>query len=154
MEEQFVLRVPPSIAQQIERLLLTGNDNDHENNDSLDLLFSDDGRNGTFLIGNDCFPASLLDLPTITESYKTYDDNVLIKTADIAQMIVVREEGGADLPPDVVESRHGLTPPMRDARKRRFRREPDLNPELVQRVEKDLLNIMNGGTAGNFDILL
>ncbi|PKU61348.1 hypothetical protein MA16_Dca028729 [Dendrobium catenatum] len=38
---------------------------------------------------------------------------------------------------------------MRDARRRRFRREPDLNPELVQRVEKDLLNIMSGGTVDN-----
>lgn len=29
-----------------------------------------------------------------------------------------------------------------------------LQPELVQRVEKDLLNIMAGGTAENVDILL
>lgn len=40
-------------------------------------------------------------------------------------MIMVREAD--DAAPDVVEYRHGLTPPMRDARKRRFRREPDLN---------------------------
>lgn len=38
---------------------------------------------------------------------------------------MVREPG--DAAPDAVEYRHGLTPPMRDARKRRFRREPDLN---------------------------
>lgn len=60
-------------------------------------------------------------------------------------MIMVRESG--DAAPDVIEYRHGLTPPMRDARKRRFRREPDLNPELVSRVEKDLLKIMARGTA-------
>ncbi|KHN26391.1 Transcription initiation factor TFIID subunit 7-like, partial [Glycine soja] len=95
--------------------------------------------------------ASLLDLPCVVESYKTYDDNSLIKTADIGQMIMVRESG--DAAPDVIEYRHGLTPPMRDARKRRFRREPDLNPELVSRVEKDLLKIMAGGTADNLDIL-
>ncbi|XP_049390948.1 transcription initiation factor TFIID subunit 7-like [Solanum stenotomum] len=65
-------------------------------------------------------------------------------------MIMVREEG--DPVPDVVEYRHGLTPPMRDARRRRFRRETDLNPELVRRVEKDLQNIMSGGTAENIDI--
>ncbi|KAH0683806.1 hypothetical protein KY289_021558 [Solanum tuberosum] len=64
---------------------------------------------------------------------------------------MVREEG--DPVPDVVEYRHGLTPPMRDARRRRFRRETDLNPELVRRVEKDLQNIMSGGTAENIDIL-
>ncbi|XP_059593303.1 transcription initiation factor TFIID subunit 7 [Vitis vinifera] len=148
MEEQFILRVPPSIAERIERLL---NENSSSSEDkSLDLSFSEDGRSGTFVIGNDHFPASLLDLPCVLESYKTYDDSVLIKTADIGQMIMVREEG--DTAPDVVEYRHGLTPPMRDARKRRFRREPDLNPELVRRVERDLLNIMAGGTAENVDV--
>ncbi|CAL5414066.1 unnamed protein product [Camellia sinensis] len=147
MEEQFILRVPPSVAERIECLL---NENASSEDKSLDLSFSEDGRSGTFAIGNDQFPASLLDLPCIVESYKTYDDSVLIKTADIGQMIMVREE--SDPAPDVVEYKHGLTPPMRDARRRRFRREPDLNPELVQRVEKDLLNIMAGGTAENVDV--
>lgn len=40
-------------------------------------------------------------------------------------MIMVREP--EDPAPSAVEYRHGLTPPMKDARKRRFRREPDLN---------------------------
>ncbi|CAD5315619.1 unnamed protein product [Arabidopsis thaliana] len=99
------------------------------------------------MIGNDEFPASLLDLPAVVESFKTYDDCALVKTADIGQMIMVREPG--DPAPNTVEYRHGLTPPMKDARKRRFRREPDLNPELVQRVERDLLNILSGGTVEN-----
>lgn len=43
----------------------------------------------------------------------------------MSQVIMVGEEG--DHVPDVVEYRHGLTPPMKDARRRRFRREPDLN---------------------------
>ncbi|KAK8494471.1 hypothetical protein V6N12_018132 [Hibiscus sabdariffa] len=149
MDEQFVLRVPPSVAERIN-LLLSENASSSEDK-SLDLEFSEDGRTGTFVIGSERFPASLLDLPCVVESYKTYDDNALVKTADIGQMILVRESGEAS--PDVVEYRHGLTPPMRDARKRRFRREPDLNPELVQRVEKDLVNIMSGGTVENPDIL-
>ncbi|XP_030547640.1 transcription initiation factor TFIID subunit 7 [Rhodamnia argentea] len=148
MEEQFILRVPPSVAERIERLL--NEDASSSDDKELDLSFSEDGRTGTFVIGNDRFTASLMDLPTVVESYKTFDDTNLIKTADIGQMIMVREPG--DPAPEVVEYRHGLTPPMRDARKRRFRREPDLNPELVQRVEKDLLNIMAGGTAENADV--
>lgn len=141
MEEQFILRVPPSVSERIERLL---NENSSSSPpEELDLSFSEDGRSGTFLIGNDEFPVSLLDLPCVVESYKTYDDSVLIKTADIGQVIMVREEH--DPVPEGVEYRHGLTPPMRDARRRRFRREPDLNPELVQRVEKDLWNIMHAG---------
>ena len=51
-------------------------------------LHAEDGRNGTFMIGNESFPASLLDLPAVVESYKTYDDSVLIKTADIGQVKV------------------------------------------------------------------
>ncbi|KAM0947867.1 putative TAFII55 protein region [Dioscorea sansibarensis] len=149
MEEQFILRVPPSVSERIERLLNeTSTSSSSSSEDALlDLSFAEDGRSGTFQIGNEKFSASLLDLPTVVESYKTYDDNVLIKTADIGQIIMVREEG--DPAPEGIECKHGLTPPMRDARKRRFRREPDLNPELVQRVEKDLLNIMSGGTVEN-----
>ncbi|PON83606.1 TAFII55 protein, conserved region [Trema orientale] len=150
MEEQFILRVPPSVAERIERLL--NEDASSSEDKSLDVSFLEDGRTGTFVIGNESFPASLLDLPSVVESYKTYDDSVLIKTADIGQMIMVREPG--DAAPDAVEYRHGLTPPMRDARKRRFRREPDLNPELVRRVEEDLLNISAGGPAETVDILI
>ncbi|CAI0391281.1 unnamed protein product [Linum tenue] len=138
MEEQFILRVPPSVAERLESLLNGSAASPEEQ--ALDLSFSENGRSGTFSIGNEQFPASLLDLPCVTESYKTYDDRALVKTADIGQMIMVR--GPNESAPDTIEYRHGLTPPMRDARKRRFRREPDLNPELVQRVERDLLNIM------------
>uniref|UniRef100_A0A0D9YCF8 TAFII55 protein conserved region domain-containing protein n=1 Tax=Oryza glumipatula TaxID=40148 RepID=A0A0D9YCF8_9ORYZ len=119
---------------------------------SLDLSFSEDGRSGTFMIRNESFPASLLDLPTVMESYKTYDDSVLIKTADIGQMIMVREED--DPAPEGIEYTHGLTPPMRDARRRRFRREPDLNAELVHRVEKHLMNIMHGVSVSILLVLM
>lgn len=142
MEEQFILRVPSSVSERLERLFNESASSSSEDA-SLDLSFAEDGRTGTFVIGDEKFPAALLDLPCIVESYKTYDDNVLIKTADVGQMILVREEDSAL---EGVEYRHGLTPPMRDARRRRFRREPDLNPDLVQRVERDLVNIMHGGS--------
>uniref|UniRef100_A0A3B6RQ50 TAFII55 protein conserved region domain-containing protein n=1 Tax=Triticum aestivum TaxID=4565 RepID=A0A3B6RQ50_WHEAT len=144
MDEQFILRVPPSVAEQIERLMnesAAGSSSNPEDA-SLDLSFSDDGRSGTFMIGNQSFPASLLDLPTVVESYKTYDDSFLVKAADIGQMVMVRED--VDPAPEEVEYKHGLTPPMRDARRRRYRREPGLNAELVHRVEKDLISIMHG----------
>ncbi|KAL6842652.1 hypothetical protein ACP4OV_027496 [Aristida adscensionis] len=152
MEEQFILRVPPSVAERIERLMNESAASSSNPDDaSLDLSFSEDGRNGTFMIGNESFPASLLDLPAVVESYKTYDDSVLIKTADIGQMIMVREEN--DPAPEGVEYKHGLTPPMRDARRRRFRREPDLNAELVSQVEKHLINIMHGVSDQNASVI-
>uniref|UniRef100_A0A453F4Q3 TAFII55 protein conserved region domain-containing protein n=1 Tax=Aegilops tauschii subsp. strangulata TaxID=200361 RepID=A0A453F4Q3_AEGTS len=88
MDEQFILRVSPSVAEQIERLMNESAAGSSSNPDdaSLDLSFSEDGRSGTFMIGNQRFPASLLDLPTVVESYKTYDDSFLVKTADIGQV--------------------------------------------------------------------
>ena len=45
------------------------------------------GRRGTFIFGETALPASLKDLPTIVECYKTYDDVNLVKTGDIGQVI-------------------------------------------------------------------
>lgn len=56
---------------------------------------------------------------------------------------MVREEG--DPAPDVVEYKHGLTPPMRDARRRRFRREPDLNVLLHLLLSLVLLFMLSFG---------
>ncbi|GJZ48737.1 transcription initiation factor TFIID subunit 7, partial [Tanacetum coccineum] len=107
----------------------------------------DNGRRGTFTIGDDQFPTSLFDLPCIVKSHKTYDDSVLIKTVDVGQ---------GDL--EVVEYRHGLTPPMRDARRRRFHREPDLNVRyliilnlllLKFNLDVTILTLMNGIEKGS-----
>ncbi|GJP45030.1 hypothetical protein CLOM_g4415 [Closterium sp. NIES-68] len=121
---------------------------------ALELFFQADGRTGSFVMGGEAFSANLLDLPAVVESWKTYDDNSLVKTADVGQMIVVREPSEAERPIEGPESRNGLTPPMRDVRRRRFRREPDLNPEIVEEVETELRGIMAGGAAKDVDIPL
>ena len=46
-----------------------------------------EGRRGTFIFDETALPASLKDLPTIVECYKTYDDVNLVKTGDIGQVI-------------------------------------------------------------------
>ena len=45
-----------------------------------------EGRKATFTFDDIVLPASLKDLPTIVESYKTYDDITLVKTGDIGQV--------------------------------------------------------------------
>ena len=37
-------------------------------------------------MGGEAFPAHVLNLPTIVESYKTYDDIHLVKSNDIGQV--------------------------------------------------------------------
>jgi len=55
------------------------------------------------------------------------------------QVLLVR---GADEPaPEGSEARDGVTPAMRDARRRLFRRPIDVSPDLVRRVEADILTI-------------
>ncbi|EFJ25744.1 hypothetical protein SELMODRAFT_148911 [Selaginella moellendorffii] len=147
MEEQFVLRVPPSVAEKLHSILSENSDED-----SIDLAFNGDGRTGKFTIGQDEYEVSLVDLPCVVESYKTYDHSVLIKTADIGQMILVNDPENPSKPDATPEYKHGLTPAMKNARKRRFRRQPDMDPEYVSKVEEDLTNIMAGGTARDVDV--
>ena len=59
------------------------------------------------------------------------------------QMLYVHEEGCS--PQDTSESINGITPPMRNARKRHFKPMP-ASVQDVTAVEEDLLNIAQVGT--------
>ncbi|XP_002977669.2 transcription initiation factor TFIID subunit 7 [Selaginella moellendorffii] len=148
MEEHFILRVPPSVAERLNGVLSERAQAPED--EGIDICFRD-ARTGMFTIGKDQFEVSLVDLPCVVESYKTYDDTVLIKAADIGQMILVRDN--KEPAPEGVEHKDGLTPAMRDARKRRFRRDAEIiNPDFVHNVENDLVNILAGGTARDVDV--
>ena len=56
------------------------------------------------------------------------------------QVVIVAPKG-AQAPPGPASS-HGLTPPMRDARRRHFRQRIEAPPHVVTRVEADLLAII------------
>ena len=45
-----------------------------------------EGRTGQFSFGSEVLPVTLLDLPCVVESYKTYDDNHLVKMCDVGQV--------------------------------------------------------------------
>ena len=45
-------------------------------------------RTGALVIQGESFPTKRLDLPTIAETFKTYDNCNLVKSADIGQVIV------------------------------------------------------------------
>jgi TAFII55 protein conserved region len=47
-----------------------------------------------FSVGGEAFPAHVLNLPTIVESYKTYDDIHLVKSNDIGQVPSLNEGWG------------------------------------------------------------
>ena len=55
-------------------------------------------------------------------------------------MLLVTEKDAAA--PTYDDARHGLTPPMRDARQRHFRPLPNVPSALVSKTEQDLLAIL------------
>lgn len=103
--------------------------------------------------------AKVVDLPSIIESLKTIDNKSFYKTADICQMIICKEE--PDLPsekeeespnknkkkdPNKVDKKylwpHGITPPCKNIRKRRFRK--TLKKKFVEapEIEKEVKRLL------------
>lgn len=89
-------------------------------------------RRAAVTVEDKMFAAVLVDLPTITEASKTWDKKLVVKSADICQMLLVfkritneAEARTAELPKVIFDGYrwpHGLTPPMHDAVHRRFRK--------------------------------
>lgn len=103
--------------------------------------------------------AKIVDLPSIIESLKTIDNKSFYKTADICQMIICKDE--PDLPsaveeespnknkkkdPNKVDKKflwpHGITPPCKNLRKRRFRK--TLKKKFVEapEIEKEVKRLL------------
>ena len=135
------------------------------------------------------FTSRLVDLPTIIESHKTIDSKTFYKTADLCQMLICKEgEGWNDdedesspmkkkKDPNKVDRKylwpHGIGPPLKNCRKRRFRKTlkkkyveaPEIEKEVKRllRVDNDAvsvkweviteeeLNANKGGEAGQTD---
>jgi hypothetical protein len=94
------------------------------------------------------YPVTVLDLPCVTETYKTYDDVNLVKAADVGQVLVVGDAVG--LAAQEHEARDGITPPMRNPRARVFRKQLDADPGVVQGVEVQLLTILGVRECSRF----
>ena len=97
----------------------------------------------------------LLDLPTIVESHKTIDNKFFYKTADICQLLICKEgEAFSDeeevaspvkkkkLDPYKVDKKylypHGVAPPLKNCRKRRFRKTLKKKYVEAPEIEKEV----------------
>ena len=75
------------------------------------------------------YAAKLVDLPTIIESSKTLDKKALYKSGDICQLLLIENPISSEDMILAYPSRstdyiypHGITAPLRNVRKRRFRK--------------------------------
>ncbi|GFR46981.1 hypothetical protein Agub_g8633 [Astrephomene gubernaculifera] len=147
LEELFVLRVlDEALADKLHRILreeLTVHGH-------IELTFADNNQDGVLTVDGMPYPVKLLNLPTVVEAYKTYDDINLVKINDIGQLLLVGPPGSTL--PEGPECADGVTPPMRNARQRHFKPLPKVDPSEVAAVERDLLALLSGFAPAGMSI--
>ena len=107
------------------------------------------------------FAAKLVDLPTVTEVHKTFDKKNIFKVADLCQMLLVgdrisHEDTVLALPTSQrdLQYPHGLTPPLRYVRKRRFRKRASAKTiEMVEREVDRLLALDSRAEMTRYEIM-
>jgi transcription initiation factor TFIID subunit 7 len=127
VEEQFILRVPPEIAPKLREQV-------DKRDVPADTWFKfKDSRRAVFHLGDKLYGAKLVDLPALIESQRLTGSGTggqTVKVADVSQMLLVEEEIKEEA--EVTRNKvfniedfvypHGITPPLKHVRKRRFRR--------------------------------
>lgn len=156
IEEQFVLRMlPGEHCDYVRWCMENGKMGVPRSQGGADILlkfFEEESRRAVVTVKGQPFAAAMVDLPTITETMKTWDKKSLIKSADVCQMLLVfqkakddHEAKTAPLPPPIDPNfkwPHGLTPPMHDCVNRRFaktisRKEIEDKEAEVERLLED-----------------
>jgi len=149
LENQFILRVPQAYASALQHAIQNGSLKDR-----LSIEFQADYRHATVRFDGAALSAKLVDLPCIIESHKTVDNKSFYKTADICQMLVCSEDDSMredeDISPKKESKRfmwnHGITGPLKNVRKRRFRKtakkkiveSPEIEKEVKRLLRTDL----------------
>lgn len=170
LETQVVLRMPVEPAQALRECLREGGPNLKER---MTVKLEHDLRYGEVRFDHWLMYSKLVDLPTITESLKTIDNKNFYKTADVCQMLICKYEPDAPTTddespaknkkkdPNKVDKKylwpHGITPPCKNVRKRRFRKTLKKKcveaPEIEKEVKR-LLRADNEAVQVKWDIVL
>ncbi|KAL8743262.1 MAG: hypothetical protein Q9190_004362 [Brigantiaea leucoxantha] len=154
LEEEFILRMTPGDDCEYLRQAVAEKRWGTREEGGADVRMTflrQDGRRAIISIQKRLYAASMVDLPCIIEAMKSWDRRAWYKTADICQMLLVlgqiekEEEALAyPLPREVDEKTwqyaHGLTPPMRWARKRRFRKR--ISNRTIEAVEEEVERLL------------
>ncbi|EEQ85377.2 hypothetical protein RJZ56_001835 [Blastomyces dermatitidis] len=169
LEEQFILRMQPGEDCDYLRQAVTEKRFGPRSQGGADISFKSltrDGRRSVLTIRGRIYAASLVDLPCIIEGMKSWDRRGWYKSADICQMLLVlgrvnseEEARTYPLPKDVDESTfqyaHGITPPLRWVRKRRFRKR--ISNRTIEAVELEVARLLKEDKAAEsppeFEIL-
>ncbi|KAG6446531.1 transcription initiation factor TFIID subunit 7 [Manduca sexta] len=154
LESQFVLRLPEEPAKTLRELLKSGDSLKNR----LTIQMDSDMRHGQVRLDHWLMHSKVVDLPTIVESLKTIDNKSFYKAADICQMMICKDE--PDQPSTEEESPaknkkkdpykvdkkflwpHGITPPTKNIRKRRFRKTLKKKYVEAPEIEKEVKRLL------------
>ncbi|KOC67187.1 Transcription initiation factor TFIID subunit 7 [Habropoda laboriosa] len=155
LESQFILRLPPEPARVLRETLRSG----LPLKDRLNIKLENDMRYGEARFDHWLLHGKVVDLPTIVESLKTIDNKSFYKTADICDDHTTTDEESPvrqkKKDPNKVDKKflwpHGITPPAKNVRRRRFRKTlkkkyveaPEIEKEVKRllRVDNDAVNV-------------
>lgn len=147
MEEQFILRVPTSIASSLREMI----NSPQQGNSSIYLSFSDE-REGVCQIGKRVCAARIYDLPCVLESYKSLDHQNYYKCGDIGQVIALTKKDekpeSAEASEEVYKLPSGLTGPTKNIQKRIYRKRKKVD---LSKLEREVVNYMRPGSANISD---
>ncbi|CAG9532113.1 unnamed protein product [Cercopithifilaria johnstoni] len=161
-ENHIILRFPDSVVPKVKKMIDESGDND------LAIGFQPDMRNATIQFQQQIMSAKLFDLPCVVEVMKTIDKKNVYKVADASQIMIC----SYDLQPitetspqnDISKSKrdrmwqwpHGLTPPMKSVRKRRFRKTKKKKYMDAPEVERELKRLLRAdieATSSRWEII-
>lgn len=155
LENQFILRLPEEYA-----IILRESINTDKVRDKLEIEILGDNRHATVRFHDTSFSAKLMTLPTVTETWKTLDKKSFWKTADICQLLVCKDEDAPESSSDEDETKfpdpykkqlaiakkfqypHGLTPPLKNVKKKRFRKTAKKKYIEAPEVEKEVKRLL------------
>uniref|UniRef100_A0A0N5BML9 TAFII55_N domain-containing protein n=1 Tax=Strongyloides papillosus TaxID=174720 RepID=A0A0N5BML9_STREA len=158
-ESHFVIRFPEDVAKKVDRII----DNDGPTGSEIAINFDPDNRHAHVQVENEVLPAKILDLPCVSEVMKTVNKETMYKVTDLSQIIICEHKNtdnqsiASQRLLELTKSRRdkifshpdGLTPPMKSARKRMFRKTkknkyvdaPDVEKEVRRLLREDLESI-------------
>ncbi|XP_077973012.1 transcription initiation factor TFIID subunit 7-like [Styela clava] len=155
LENYFLMRLPPDAATKLNEVMLAGNLKDR-----LTLNMHDDLRHGAVKFDGECYSGKVWDLPCVIECQKTVDMKTFYKTNNLSHMLVCTpdtdlSEHNSNVQQNLKSNHlrerkflwpHGITPPLKNVRKRRFRKtakkkyidSPDIEKEVKRLLKADI----------------
>lgn len=155
VEEEFILRMAPGEDCEYLRKAVEDKRWGPRSEGGADVrmkFLGRDGRRAVVTIKGRHYAACLVDLPCVIEGMKSWDRRGWWKSADICQMLLVlgqvaKEDDaldyalpGRELDKATWQYAHGLTPPMRWVRTRRFRKR--VSNRTIEAVEEEVERLL------------